>query len=105
MRTAVARFDQHLNDLGIPIHGVSRDNGVVRIFFKDNATAQQRATAEAEAVTFDWTEKEVRPISLIRDAVKLLSDNDRNRILDRIMADYLVTDTRFAANLGIAIET
>lgn len=104
MSTPAARFNQHLDSLGIPVHGVGIDGSKVTIYFKDEATRQQKDTANAEIATFDFSEKTQRDIGVIRDAVKALGTNDRNRILDRIMADYLLTDPRFAANLGISIE-
>ena len=39
-----------------PIHGVAGDQAGVRIDFRDEATAQQRADAQTVVSSFDWSD-------------------------------------------------
>jgi len=49
----LAELDRLLKTV-CPIHGVSGDRNSLRIDFRDEATPEQRAAAEAIAASFDW---------------------------------------------------
>lgn len=69
-----------------PIVGVALDDqGVVRIDFRDEATSQQRASANSVVAAFDWsdaahqqwlTDREPEKRDLVAAAAQAVSDND-----------------------------
>jgi predicted DNA-binding transcriptional regulator YafY len=52
----LARLSNTIKAAGIPIDGASGDSAAVRIDFKPEATAPQRAQAEAIVAAFDWSD-------------------------------------------------
>lgn len=101
MRIAPAtRFTDHLQSLGIPIHGVTAD---ARIDFKEEATAQQRLAARNAAENFDWSEMESRNPAEVEIDVSLLTTAQRQALLSRIIAEYLIDHPRLAAALGVIV--
>lgn len=99
--TPAARFTEHLNDLGIPIHGVSINGDNVRIDFKDEATPQQRSGATNAANGFDFSEREPKTADEIEVELPKLTPAQRASVLDKIIAEFLVSHPRIAKAVEI----
>jgi hypothetical protein len=104
----VAELHQGLLQAGLPVVGVALVDATppakVRIDFAADATAEQRARAEAIAAGFDWRKRNARPLdALVRD-VERLPPNDRQRLVDLVLAETLQSRPDFATRNGIALE-
>lgn len=69
----LARFDQHLKDLGYPIEGVSKKGDEIRIDCKA-CTEKQLVDAKNEAVNYDWSVKPDLDIKAEIEAIKARLD-------------------------------
>lgn len=103
METPATRFTEHLESLSIPAHGVRGDGPSCLIDFKDEATREQREVARTEAVAFDWTEKHPKSIAELLNAVAALTPEQRQGVLNRMIAEHLLMSPRLAKSLGIEI--
>lgn len=52
---SLARLDQEIKAAGIPIYGVSGEQGSVRVDYMPSATDQQKADAQTIVDNFDWS--------------------------------------------------
>ncbi len=93
---------------GLPVVGVALVDPTlpvkVRIDFAAEATAEQRAAAEALAAAFDWRKRRPRPAGdLVADLEQLLP-TERQRLVNLVLAETLRSRPDFAIRQGIALE-
>ena len=104
MRTEpVTRFTELVETLGIPIHGVSGDDANARIDFKDEATTEQRSAARAEALRFDWSQKELRTVAEVEADVLTLLLTQRDALVTKMIAVFCIEHPRIAQSFGINV--
>lgn len=100
----LAALDRAIRDAGVPIDGVGREGGVVRIDFRPEATPAQRATANTIAAGFDFTPRRRRAYAALMTDLAALSAADRTTLVNAVLADFLREHPDFAASFGIAVS-
>lgn len=102
------RLDAALKAAGIPIHGVSVNHKTtprtVRVDYRDEATARQRADGQAIADAFDWAPRRPKTQAALLTAIQALSATDRNKLLAAMAAEFLREHPDFARKLGITLD-
>lgn len=99
----ITDLDVELRDANIPINGIGGGALGVAVWFKPEATQQNKDDASAIINTFDWTERRPRGYQVLIDAIAALSAADRNKLLAAVAADFLRRNPRFAQKFSIAI--
>jgi len=100
---AVTRFTELLDSMGIPIHGVSGNDGNARIDFKDEATPAQRSTARNEALSFDWSRRVLRTFAEVEADVQALSPAQRNALITKMLVVFCYDRPKIAQAFGISV--
>lgn len=93
---------------GLPVVGVALVEPTppvkVRLDFAAEATAEQRAEAEARAASFDWRKRQPRPLADLVADLERLPPAERQRLVDLVLAETLRGRPDFASRHGIALE-
>jgi hypothetical protein len=103
---STTRFHEYLRDAGIPINGVSdHGEGDIRIHFREDATDEQRARANALKHAFDWRARRLKTLEEIDQVLQLLPPESLLPLLRRALALQLRTFPDLARQLQIDVTT
>jgi len=103
MNSPHVRLHRAIVAAGIPLDGVSGEAGNVRIDFRVEASPEQQAQAQQIANNFDWSPRRPRELTAIEADVLSLNEGDLRKLLARLIADRIQSNTNFAVDLGVAI--
>jgi len=95
----IAELDAQLQAI-CPMNGCVRFNdGTVRIDFKPEATAEQRATAQAIADAFDWRPRKPRTVAAVYQAVQRLTAADQSKLFAAFITLAIVDNPQRAKDV------